>query len=281
MKYLIGQLVRAERMGEDSNYLQVEGAVTGHKNGFTLIKAICVRDRYSKEWSMHPTSCACAAKDKDITQIERLSFNDPSLPDSRITAILLAFDVEAAEAHVQPWIRDFVHEFIGDHQIRGLCDPMYVANCVAHKLAVGDGSTHFFNSLPVNTDEDAVGKLARQLSFAYQSCGANEAQILEKLQVLVDEANWLNSDLKEKLFSLSEAQAHYFDGLFSDAVLGLKEYHHQLSDPATVEEVRSTCSKLELSSRPEAEHADYTLIRDHIEKTIGVMPTNGPSQFME
>ena len=266
MKYLIGQLVRAERMSEDSNYLQVEGAVTGHKNGFTLIKAICVRDRYSKEWSMHPTSCACAAKDKDIKQIERLSVDHPGLPDSRITAILLAFDVEANEARIQPWIRNFVHEFIGDHQIKGLCDPMYVANCVAHKLGVGDGSTNFYDAMPVNTDDDAVGKLARQLSFAYQSCETNEAQIIEKLRALVDGISGLNSDLKKRFLSPSEARNHYFDGLFSDAVQGLKEYHPQLSDPETVEDIRIACAKLKLSNDPETEHADYTIIRDHIEK---------------
>lgn len=65
----IGDRIRAIRMADDSFYLQAEGIVTDIKNGFVQFQADYVKDRYSKEWKKHPTSCATSARIENVVKI--------------------------------------------------------------------------------------------------------------------------------------------------------------------------------------------------------------------
>lgn len=60
--FQIGQQVHATKMATDSFYLEVKGTVTGIRNGYVLIDATEVKDRWSKKWEKHPTSCSTACK---------------------------------------------------------------------------------------------------------------------------------------------------------------------------------------------------------------------------
>ena len=60
--FQIGQMVHATKMGSDSFYLEVKGCVTGIKNGFVEIQATEVKDRWTKKWEPHPTSCGTSCK---------------------------------------------------------------------------------------------------------------------------------------------------------------------------------------------------------------------------
>ena len=65
----IGDKIRANKMSEDSFYLQAEGIVTAIKNGIVNFDADYVKDRYSKVWKKHPTSCATAARIENVSKI--------------------------------------------------------------------------------------------------------------------------------------------------------------------------------------------------------------------
>ena len=58
----IGQTIHATKMANDSFYLEAKGVVTSIRNGFVNFEAVEVKDRWSKEWSRHPTSCATATR---------------------------------------------------------------------------------------------------------------------------------------------------------------------------------------------------------------------------
>jgi hypothetical protein len=62
------------------------------------------------------------------------------------------------------------------HQIKGICDPMYIANVIAFELGAGDGQGSFFqHGTPVISSE-TLDKIASRLAFSYSSCLAMSAE---------------------------------------------------------------------------------------------------------
>jgi hypothetical protein len=55
------------------------------------------------------------------------------------------------------------------YNIRGICDPLYIANCLAFELGAGDGESNFVPG-PVRASSSQVEKLADFLKHAYSSC---------------------------------------------------------------------------------------------------------------
>lgn len=76
-------------------------------------------------------------------------------------------------------LREFAVAFCDSFGIRGICDPMYVANVAAMGLERGDGRSDFQGSGLAGDDFSAgLKKVGRHLSFAYSSsCAGEEAQI--------------------------------------------------------------------------------------------------------
>jgi len=66
MTITIGQTIHATKMANDSFYLEAKGVVTAIKNGFISFEATEVRDRYSKKWSQHPTSCSTSTRIENV-----------------------------------------------------------------------------------------------------------------------------------------------------------------------------------------------------------------------
>lgn len=64
-----GDRILAKKMADDSFYLQAEGIVTEIRNGFVKFQADYVKDRYSKEWKKHPSSCATSTRVENAAKI--------------------------------------------------------------------------------------------------------------------------------------------------------------------------------------------------------------------
>ena len=64
-----GDFIHATQMPSDSTYLEAKGNVTSVRNGYVHFQATKVRDRFSKKWADHPTSCATACKIEHATII--------------------------------------------------------------------------------------------------------------------------------------------------------------------------------------------------------------------
>ena len=58
-------------------------------------------------------------------------------------------------------------EFCTEFDIKGLSDPMYVANVAAYELGMGDGCSQFNDNDP---DLSKVGIVRDRLSLAYRTC---------------------------------------------------------------------------------------------------------------
>ena len=63
----IGDRVIANKMPAGSIYTRVIGRVTGFKNGFVEIKATIVLDKWSTDFTKHPSSCALAARIEEVS----------------------------------------------------------------------------------------------------------------------------------------------------------------------------------------------------------------------
>jgi hypothetical protein len=66
----VGSKIRAKVTSSSSFYLEVEGNVTAINGARISIQATMVKDRYSKEWKQHPTSCAMNVREENATLIE-------------------------------------------------------------------------------------------------------------------------------------------------------------------------------------------------------------------
>ena len=68
----IGNRVTARVNSPTSFYVEVEGEVTGfnpHDNSWIEISATRVKDKWSRKWKDHPTSCAMAVRSFNITRV--------------------------------------------------------------------------------------------------------------------------------------------------------------------------------------------------------------------
>jgi len=63
----IGDRVHAHRMASDSFYKQVIGTLVDVKNGYAVIDADTVMDRWSMSFDRHPSNCRTSARLSDVT----------------------------------------------------------------------------------------------------------------------------------------------------------------------------------------------------------------------
>ncbi len=82
---------------------------------------------------------------------------------------------------VPPQLRKMSERMCRTYHIRGVCDPMYIANVAAFELGVGTGSGTFFTNAALRPSLVAIKALARRLGFAYSTCIANKMDTLESL----------------------------------------------------------------------------------------------------
>lgn len=79
---------------------------------------------------------------------------------------------------------NFVSWFISRHNIRGICDPMYVANLTAYEIGWGNGCGTFCENLPA-IQQVRLETAARRLFFSYSTCvtesNGNADEILKNL----------------------------------------------------------------------------------------------------
>jgi hypothetical protein len=66
--------------------------------------------------------------------------------------------------------------------IRGICDPMYIANVAAFELGIGDGCGNFTGAV-IAADQDAIDKFSRRFGFSYSSCIGDKVSELRPLLV--------------------------------------------------------------------------------------------------
>lgn len=89
-------------------------------------------------------------------------------------------------ATVPAALRAFAEWFLIRHDIRGICDPMYVCNVTAWHLGLGDGQGNFHPA--GSADETLLQDACNRLVGAYSGCiaGTNgtAAAILEKLRLI-------------------------------------------------------------------------------------------------
>lgn len=53
--------------------------------------------------------------------------------------------------NVPEGIRTAAEHICGSYGIRGICDPMYIANVIAHYTGMGDGKSHFSKVVTIDT----------------------------------------------------------------------------------------------------------------------------------
>tara|TARA_R110000822_G_scaffold149775_2_gene288842 strand:+ start:422 stop:634 length:213 start_codon:yes stop_codon:yes gene_type:complete len=66
----IGDKVESIKMEQDSFYKAVKGTITDIRNGFAVIDATQVIDKWSKDWANHPSSCSTSARLEDLKLIK-------------------------------------------------------------------------------------------------------------------------------------------------------------------------------------------------------------------
>lgn len=92
----------------------------------------------------------------------------------RLVAFTPAWFEEAFKHHKDPIpedIRNVAVRIVETHDIRGICDPMYIANVTALEMKRGDGQGGFEQGDPVYMEdrEALIDKTAQRLAFAYAS----------------------------------------------------------------------------------------------------------------
>lgn len=89
-------------------------------------------------------------------------------------------------ATVPAALRAFAEWFLIRHDIRGICDPMYVCNVTAFHLGLGDGQGNFHSA--GRADETLLQDACNRLVGAYSGCIADTngkaATILAKLRLI-------------------------------------------------------------------------------------------------
>ena len=74
-------------------------------------------------------------------------------------------------------IKSISESICNEFNIKGICDPMYIANVIAVELNLGDGCGNFNSNKP---NLDNVGKLAERLKFSYGS-NINNLEVLKSI----------------------------------------------------------------------------------------------------
>lgn len=91
---------------------------------------------------------------------------------------------------VPPQLRHMSERMCREFNIRGICDPMYIANIAAVEFGMGDGRGTFAER-PVCPESIAIEALAKRLRFSYSTCiGRNTALVLPLLKEEVSNARW-------------------------------------------------------------------------------------------
>lgn len=79
-----------------------------------------------------------------------------------------------------PQIRKAAERVCREYDIRGICDPLYVANCIASEIGAGDGRS-VFTLGPLHVTEEHLDEMVRFLRFAYSSTIGGPAEELKKI----------------------------------------------------------------------------------------------------
>lgn len=79
---------------------------------------------------------------------------------------------EGATPSVPADLRKFAEAVCVRFCIRGICDPMYIANVAAHLINRGDGRSNFVPDDRAESPDfaQALSKIHSQLCFAYSTC---------------------------------------------------------------------------------------------------------------
>lgn len=94
------------------------------------------------------------------------------------------FDGAFADSNVPEPLRRFSESLCSQYTIRGICDPMYVANVAGVELGVGDGCGTFGEFDSDRVDSEKIHRLAKRLVFSYSTCisaGGGDVGSIEKL----------------------------------------------------------------------------------------------------
>lgn len=92
--------------------------------------------------------------------------NRPPMPPERRAGL---FADGFGDASVPADMRALSEWFCTRFDVRGVCDPMYVANVAAVELQIGNGRGEFTGEAPKGGAE-ALWRLARRLHYAYATC---------------------------------------------------------------------------------------------------------------
>ena len=79
---------------------------------------------------------------------------------------------EISENAVPADIRAASEKIVTQHQIGGICDPMYIANVTAFELQRGDGKGMFYPAASLLESDDRerlLDSVAKRLAFSYSS----------------------------------------------------------------------------------------------------------------
>lgn len=96
----------------------------------------------------------------------------------------------ANSSPLPPQLRNMAERMCREFNIRGICDPMYIANVAAFELGMGDGRSSF-DDRPTRPESPAIEKLAQRFLFAYATCISDKASMLRPLLVdELDAAKW-------------------------------------------------------------------------------------------
>lgn len=98
------------------------------------------------------------------------------------------FDYAFQKCSLPARLREFVEWFCIQANIRGICDPVYIANVVGAETGIGDGMGSFYHLKPDNLSE-GVEKAVKRLRFAYSTCLSGveipDSLLANKLQLAV------------------------------------------------------------------------------------------------
>lgn len=80
------------------------------------------------------------------------------------------------QGNVPPMIAKASKSICVAHQIKGICDPMYIANVIAFELGAGDGQGHFIQHGSPTILAETLDKIASRVAGSYSSCFAMSAE---------------------------------------------------------------------------------------------------------
>jgi len=88
------------------------------------------------------------------------------------------FFIEAFKGYNIPKnIRNISESICREFNIKGICDPMYIANVIAFELCLGDGCGNFNDNKP---NFDNVNKLAERLKYSY-GCNIDSLELTKSI----------------------------------------------------------------------------------------------------